>query len=70
VFRRFHRDNERSPATGGARRSGAGLGLAIAQAYARRNGGEIVFAPGEVRPDGGRGLAARLQVPLAQPPGP
>lgn len=69
VFRRFHRDNEQPTAAGGGRRDGAGLGLAIAQAYARRNGGEISFAPGEVRPDGGRGLAARLQVPLAQPSG-
>lgn len=62
VFRRFHRDSEQ-PAT---RRAGAGLGLAIARAYARRNGGDITFAEGEARADGGRGLAARLEVPLAR----
>jgi two-component system, OmpR family, sensor histidine kinase TctE len=67
VFRRFHRDNEQSAAPAAGRRDGAGLGLAIARAYARRNGGDISFAPGEERQDGGRGLAARLQVPLAQP---
>jgi two-component system, OmpR family, sensor histidine kinase TctE len=68
VFRRFHRDSEiAGAASGGARRGGAGLGLAIARAYAHRNGGEITFAPGELRADGGRGLAARLQVPLARP---
>jgi two-component system, OmpR family, sensor histidine kinase TctE len=69
VFRRFHRDTEVSGAPAGLRRSGAGLGLAIARAYARRNGGEITFAPGELRADGGRGLAARLQLPLARQSG-
>jgi two-component system, OmpR family, sensor histidine kinase TctE len=66
VFRRFHRDSDRPGTPASARRGGAGLGLAIARAYARRNGGDIAFAAGESRPDGGRGLAARLQLPLAQ----
>jgi two-component system, OmpR family, sensor histidine kinase TctE len=68
VFRRFHRDSDRPGTPAAARRGGAGLGLAIARAYARRNGGEIAFAPGELRADGGHGLAARLELPLAQPP--
>jgi two-component system, OmpR family, sensor histidine kinase TctE len=68
AFRRFHRDSDQPGTPASARRGGAGLGLAIARAYARRNGGDICFAPGEVRPDGGCGLAARLQLPLARQP--
>ncbi len=41
---------------------GAGLGLAIARAYARRNGGDIVFA------DVPTGLCARLVLTLASTP--
>lgn len=67
VFRRFHRDSEAPGTRSGARRSGAGLGLTIARAYARRNGGDITFAEGEPRKDGGHGLAARLELPLAEP---
>jgi two-component system sensor histidine kinase TctE len=57
VFERFH-------TTAGD--EGAGLGLAIARGFARRNGGDIVLRDGE-RPAGpGRpGLCARLEIPLA-----
>jgi len=57
VFQRLRR-------AGGS--GGAGLGLAIARAYARRNGGDIVLADGEARPDGGHGLCARLVLPVGQ----
>jgi len=63
VFRRFQRESEDAQADPGASR-GAGLGLAIARAYARRNGGDIVFGPGEAREDGGFGLCAALRFPL------
>ena len=65
VFRRFHHDSQQTGTRPTARRGGAGLGLAIARAYARRNGGDITFAAGETRADGGRGLCARLALPLA-----
>jgi two-component system sensor histidine kinase TctE len=41
--------------------AGAGLGLAIARAYARKRGGDVSLndAPGVT------GLRARLQIPLA-----
>lgn len=57
VFERFH-------TTAGD--EGAGLGLAIARAFARRNGGDIVLRDGE-RPAGPArpGLCARLEIPLA-----
>ena len=67
VFRRFHADREASTPAGATR--GAGLGLAIARAYVRRNGGDISFGEGETRADGGRGLCARLRLPLAGSPG-
>jgi two-component system sensor histidine kinase TctE len=59
VFERFH-------TTAGA--EGAGLGLAIARAYARRNGGDIVLRDGD-RPAGPLrpGLCASLEIPLAPP---
>jgi two-component system sensor histidine kinase TctE len=55
VFDRFRQIH----AEPGARASGAGLGLAIARAYARRNGGDVVLA------DAASGLRAILRMPLA-----
>jgi two-component system sensor histidine kinase TctE len=60
AFERFQRG---APQTPGAP-SGAGLGLAIARAYARRNGGDIVLA--DATHAGGTGLRARLVLPLAR----
>jgi two-component system sensor histidine kinase TctE len=60
VFERFSRGH---PAPGGPQ-GGAGLGLAIARAYARRNGGDIVF---DDLPDGAPGLLAKLVFPLGKP---
>ncbi len=59
AFERFRRSDD---APGGR---GAGLGLAIADAYARRNGGVIVLgdAPAEEGTPGG--LCATLRLPLA-----
>lgn len=67
LFRRFQRevDGAQPSGAGEAPARGAGLGLAIARAYARRNGGDIVFAPGEPNAQGGRGLCAALRLPLA-----
>lgn len=69
VFERFRQIGDRA----GSGTRGAGLGLAIARAYARRNGGDIVLADGEAaigaaatasrRP----GLRALVQLPLAHP---
>ena len=61
VFDRFH-------TTAGT--TGAGLGLAIARAYARRSGGDIVLREGDhpagpTRP----GVCARLELPRAAPEG-
>jgi two-component system sensor histidine kinase TctE len=56
VFERFH-----SAGPSGKGLHGAGLGLAIARAYARRNGGDIALAD----PVSGTGLHAILQLPLA-----
>ena len=67
VFERFHQSSpshRKGP-------HGAGLGLAIARAYARRNGGDIELA--DPAPDdvnscdvaGGSGLRAILRLPLA-----
>ncbi|MDR3454397.1 MAG: sensor histidine kinase [Rhodoferax sp.] len=44
---------------------GAGLGLSIARAYARRNGGDIELADGDAPAGGAPGLRARLRLPLA-----
>lgn len=58
VFERFHSAGaERGP-------HGAGLGLSIARAYARRNGGDIELADAA----SGAGLRAILRLPLALPP--
>jgi two-component system sensor histidine kinase TctE len=56
VFERFH-----STGPSGSSSRGAGLGMAIARAYARRNGGDIELAD----PASGAGLRAILQLPLA-----
>jgi two-component system sensor histidine kinase TctE len=68
VFERFRQAGERN--RGDAR--GAGLGLAIARAYARRNGGDIVLADaeaveGDASPAQRPGLRAIVQLPLAEP---
>jgi two-component system sensor histidine kinase TctE len=69
VFERFRQVGDR--AGHGAR--GAGLGLAIARAYARRNGGDIVLADGDAAVGAGDaparppGLRAVVQLPLAAP---
>jgi len=60
VFQRFRQ----GPRAEGAPQGGAGLGLAIARAYARRNGGDIELAE---TADGSAGLTARLVVPLGKP---
>ncbi|MDB5848878.1 MAG: histidine kinase [Rhodoferax sp.] len=73
VFERFRQVNAEAQNSGPR---GAGLGLAIARAYARRNGGDIELADAEVAADteaGGAatrhtGLRAILRLPLA--PGP
>jgi two-component system sensor histidine kinase TctE len=56
VFERFH-----SAGPSGDSSRGAGLGMAIARAYARRNGGDIELAD----PLSGTGLRAILRLPLA-----
>jgi two-component system sensor histidine kinase TctE len=69
VFERFRHEGDR--AGDGAR--GAGLGLAIARAYARRNGGEIELDDAEASTEataalpGRPGLRAALRLPLAAP---
>ncbi len=60
VFERFRRGNASDAQAGGA-----GLGLAIARAYARRYGGDIVLADGRAQAGGAPGLCARLQLPRA-----
>ncbi|EJL90100.1 signal transduction histidine kinase [Polaromonas sp. CF318] len=60
VFERFH--SAGSVAEKGSH--GAGLGLSIARAYARRNGGDIELADGPT----GTGLRAILRLPLAAVP--
>ena len=67
VFERFHHTGS-SPGKG---THGAGLGLAIARAYARRNGGDIALADADLAADtvgtalGTTGLRAILRLPLA-----
>jgi two-component system sensor histidine kinase TctE len=60
VFERFH---SADPSTEKGQR-GAGLGLGIARAYARRNGGDIELADTAA----GTGLRAILRLPLASNP--
>lgn len=45
--------------------SGSGLGLSIARAFARRNGGDIELRDGEPNAAGGYGLAAVFHMPRA-----
>ena len=63
VFDRFRQIHSEP----GARASGAGLGLAIARAYARRNGGDVVLAdvPVHGAQDPAGGLRAILRLPVA-----
>ncbi|MEO5737466.1 MAG: sensor histidine kinase [Variovorax sp.] len=59
VFERF-RQGSTHPAKG---QHGAGLGLAIARAYARRNGGDIELANADADDAGTSGLRAILRLP-------
>ena len=61
VFERFHR----SVPEGDASRRGAGRGLAIARAYARRHGGDIVLTDGGDAAGRPGGLCAVLRLPRA-----
>jgi two-component system sensor histidine kinase TctE len=61
----FERFSHGAPDAAGAAH-GAGLGLAIARAYARRNGGDIVLTDVADAAGGGTGLCARLALPLAR----
>ena len=70
VFKRFHHTAYGADKN----RIGAGLGLAIARAYARRNGGDITLAdaPSSTdvgtsgKPPSSQGLRATLSLPLAR----
>jgi two-component system sensor histidine kinase TctE len=59
MFQRFERGS-----LGAA--GGSGLGLPIARAYARRNGGDVELRDGEAGAAGGRGLSAVLWLPRMQ----
>ncbi len=63
VFARFAQAGAADPGAGSV--PGAGLGLSIARAYARRNGGDIELAAGHGPASGAPGLRAMLILPLA-----
>ena len=63
VFERFHAGVPSQTA-----HQGAGLGLAIARAYARRNGGDINLEDARHEGDGATGLNAFLRLPIARQP--
>ena len=67
VFERFRR-LEAEPGMAGNTPHGAGLGLPIARAYARRNGGDIELTDAQVNSDAS-GLRAILRLPLFSGPG-
>jgi two-component system sensor histidine kinase TctE len=70
VFERFAQlaGKPLQPAPGQSAHHGAGLGMAIARAYARHSGGDIVLSDGETRPEGGCGLRAKLCMPAEKLP--
>lgn len=63
VFERFRRDVQEPPP---GERPGAGLGLSISRAYARRAAGDIVLSEGEPNGAEGYGLLAVLRLPAAR----
>ncbi len=64
AFERF----QRSDTAGPEERRGAGLGLAIAHAYAQRNGGEITLGEAPSLDGLPGGLRAALRLPCAVQP--
>ena len=64
VFERFRQVGNDAGDGSATNARGAGLGLAIASAYARRNGGDITLADA-AGTEGGTGLRATLRLPLA-----
>lgn len=63
VFERFAQADAAGRGAGSV--PGAGLGLSIARAYVRRNGGDIELADGHGPTSGATGLQATLILPLA-----
>jgi two-component system sensor histidine kinase TctE len=68
VFQRFKRISEADTEDRRDMANGAGLGLSIARAYARRYGGDIVLSNAPQSRPGSTGLCASLQLPLAATP--